>query len=743
MAERVEIIISATDQTTGVVNKITGNMTSAFKGVGQSITNTGKQISDVGKSLTAWTAPIAIIGGFGLKTFANFEDVLAEIAARTGATGDEMDIVKQKALDMGAATVFSGTEAADAMLQLLASGFDLEETFAALPAVLDAAAAGALDLGYTADVVTDALAMWNLGAEESTRISDALARGAGASSAEINDLAQGLSNVGPIAAEFGLSIEDTVAVLAAFSERGIKGAEAGTQLRSMMTNMTRDTEKVTGMWDQLGISLFDAKGEMRPLQDVMANLRGQMVSMTDEERINTIKTLGGAYGQMGLSVLTSSGAMEGMLGLMDEQADAATVAQARMGTLSGVTESLMGSVESLMINALEPLIENTLKPLILTAIEVTNKINEWAQANPVLVEQITQVAAAAVALGPILFGVGKGIQLIGIMITVLTSPIALVAAAIAAFAYAYINNIGGLRDFTQDKVIPTIQGFISVLGSVWKAVKPELEKLAEWFISDALPAIVSFIHGSVIPALTLTVAWLKKIWEDAKPLLQELALWFLDDALPAIVDFTVNTVIPAIQDLIKFLSDVWDVAGPKLQQVGEWFLVTAMPEINRFLMNSVLPTIGWIVDKLVAIWDVAGPKLQEFYNWVSTSLLWLLNNVFTPVYNVVFNITGAIGDMVDAIADIDLGILEDAANFFGGVIDTGLGLIGKKAQGGPFQGLAMVGEEGRELVYAPGGAMVLPNGQSEQIVNNFNLTTNSAATSAGVESDFRMMEAFA
>lgn len=754
MTERLEIIITATDKTSNVFRAIEREARSAFGGIGGSVQNLGNNIAGFGKDLAVWTAPLAVGLGKGIQTFSKFEDVLAEIKARTGATGEEMDAVKQKALDMGAATAFSAVDAGNAILQLLASGYDLDEAFAALPATLNAAAAGALDLGYTADVVTDALAMWNLGAEDADRVANTLAQGAAASSAEINDLAQGLSNVGPMAAEFGLSIEDTVAILAAFSERGIKGAEAGTQLRSMLTNMTRDTEKVTGTWKKLGISMYDAEGQVRPLEEVLSELQSAFVQMTDQERIETIKTLAGSYGQMGLSVLTSSDAMEQMNNLMIGQADAATVAAARMDTLSGRTESLWGSVETLMINGLEPLIENALKPFIEIATVAINKVNDWVLANPELTEQITQLMAGLVVAGPTLFIVGKAIALVGTAIGLLANPLAWAAVAIAGLALAYRENWLGIgdavdkfvkwfttnaapviRDYILNTLVPAIENLFEEIKEGWETAKPFLELLRVWFVEEALPAIRDWIVDTAIPTIEQFIEIIKDIWEEAKPMLQEFALWFLDSALPDIISFVTGTAIPTVQRFIEILKDIWEEVQPYLIAISDWFVTSALPGIVSFITGTVIPNIQSLINTLQDIWRIAQPMLSLFVNWVTSNFNTLRTTVIDPLKNALNDVIRVINDIINGITDL-------------GNVNINLGPLGtlKFGDGGMFQGFGITGDTGEELVYAPGGAVVFPPEITRMLQglkgNTYNLTYNSPTTN-NVQDDFRMMEAMA
>lgn len=312
--------------------------------------------------------------GKGVSVAADFEEAMAEIAARTGITGKELQKISDFALDMGAKTKFSGQEAAEGLLQLLSSGQDVTEAMATLKPVMDLAAAGAVDLGRAADGVTDILAMFKLGARDSAMVSNVLARAAGASSATVEDLLQAFANVGPIAARYGMSVSDTAAALAVLAENGIKGAEAGTQIKSMLTNM--DSKEAKAAMDKLGISLYNAAGEARPLNDVLGDLREKMATMTDEEKNALIKRLAGSYGQLGLSALLAASGLSPMTDKINAAADAATVADARTLTFKGTMEGFGGSLETLATKTLMPFVQNTLTPMVKGLTDLVNGVSE-------------------------------------------------------------------------------------------------------------------------------------------------------------------------------------------------------------------------------------------------------------------------------------------------------------------------------------------------------------------------------
>lgn len=430
----------------------------------------GRNMSTIGTSMSVLTAPL--IGGFaaGARATIEFDSAMKEISARTGLVGADLQQISEFALQMGADTVFSGQQAADAFLQLLSSGQSAEQAIATLPTVLNLAAASGDDLGRTADVVTDIMAAFNLEIDDAASVADSLARAAGSSSADVASLGQGFANVGGIARQFGLDVDQTAAILAIFAERGIKGAEAGTQLKSMLLNMTRDTEEVQTTWAALGISMYDVEGNSRDLNDVMLELTARLNdgSYSAEEQNAIMARLGGSYGIAGLAALTAGMSIQEMQELMAGQADAATIAQIQMASFANTIGSFMGSLEALGITVLTPLLED-MKPIVEEGIALVNMITAWAKENPELAASITKVLAVAAILGPVLVIVGAALQalapiiaLVGVVMGLILSPVGLLIIGVGLLAAAWATNWNGIRD-KFNEVLPIIESGIRTL----------------------------------------------------------------------------------------------------------------------------------------------------------------------------------------------------------------------------------------------------------------------------------------
>ncbi|MBL8162453.1 MAG: phage tail tape measure protein [Anaerolineae bacterium] len=695
-------INAAVNQAVSAVGQIQSNLSPTLANIGNSVAN-------VGSNLTLMTAPLMLVGKSSLDTAADFDMLMKQIEVFGGLAPDQLKTVSDFALKMGADTKFSSNEAAAAMLELLKSGQSVEQAMATLPEVLALAAAGNLGLAEAAGVVSTGLATFKLSAEESARVSNVLAKAANASRADIRDLGQGLANVGPVAAQFGLKIEDTGAILAIFAQNGIMGAEAGTQLKSMLLNLARPTDDVKAAFKELGVNLYDSQGNTRDFNTVLKELDGALDKLPVERQNELMQTLAGSYGITGLNALRAAGGLDAMNAAMNGAPTAQTLAEAFMNSFKGKVESLMGSLETLRTAVITPFMNDDLTGLVDRITGVVNKMTEWAQANPQITKTIVRSVAILGALGPALFIVGKGIATvsslfssIGTVIGLLASPIGLIVAAVVGLGFAFKNNLFGIRDILQPvidlfgrffgaimagvpvgdalgvllrnllppEVVTTFETFFaSVVNGIQTYVLPTLQLLADWFITTALPAVIDFINGTVVPAVQGFFDFLGQAWALVGPALTQLADWFITSAVPAIIDIVVNGIIPAVQQVINFLSGLWAVVGPALGQFADWFLTSALPAITTFISETVLPAIRDFFAFLANAWTVVGPALIDLANW-------FINDALPAI--VVFitdTVIPGVQKFIDLLLNIWTTVSPVLQELFDWFITTGLPLI--------------------------------------------------------------------
>lgn len=435
--------------------------------VGDSFQKTGQQLTGVGVAITTLSAPLAAFALTGVKTASDFDATLKQIQLFGKLSPAELEKVRAATIKWGKDTKFTSQDSAEAMLGLLKSGQSVEEALTSMGAVLDLAGAGDITLAESSGIVTSALAIYGLEADEAGRVSNALAQAASASNADVSGLGQALVEGGAVAGRYGLSIEDTAATLAVFADRGIKGADAGTQLKSMLLNLNNSTGTANGALEALGISLSNADGTMRPLNEVTLELKEALRKLPEYQANQFIRELGGSYGITGLSALLATGGTESMRGEMEKAPDAASQAATFMDTFAGSVESLQGSVDTLRTEGLTPLMNDTLKPLVTDLTTTINKVTDWTTKNPELTKVIFGASLGIAGMGIATVVLGQVISATGVIITFFTTTtlgalllsVFVVTAAVVALI-ALLNQVQTLQNqvttASQSSSAPTV-----------------------------------------------------------------------------------------------------------------------------------------------------------------------------------------------------------------------------------------------------------------------------------------------
>ena len=240
----------------------------------QSVSSLADSMRKAGTAMSLGvTAPLVGIAATAIDSAADFEQSLNIMAQVSGATADQMAQLQQQALDLGASTSFSAGEAAQAQLELAKAGMKPMEVFAAMPGVLDMAAAGGMGVAQAAEIAANAVNTFGLEASSTTDIANMLAAAANASSVDITDLAAGMAMAGSVFASAGQSIDDLNIAMALLGNNGIKGSDAGTSLKTALMRLTAPTDEAAAALADLGVNVFDAQGNMREFPDILADLQ--------------------------------------------------------------------------------------------------------------------------------------------------------------------------------------------------------------------------------------------------------------------------------------------------------------------------------------------------------------------------------------------------------------------------------------------------------------------------------------
>lgn len=360
---------------------------SGFNDGTQSIGNSAKKgMSIVTKAFAAGTAAVSAGGLAVIKMGSDFEAQMSRVKAISGATQEDFQKLRDQALQLGADTSFSASQAAEGMENLAAAGFSVTETMEAMPGLLDLAAASGEDLSASSDIAASAIRGFGLEASDAAHVADVLAANANMTNSSVAQTGEALKYIAPVARAAGISLEETSAAIGLMANAGIQGSQAGTTLRGALSRLSKPTDDMCQVMDKLGLEFYDNEGKMKSLHDQIEMLQKATKGMTDEQRNNVLVTL---YGQESLS---------GMLALINEGPDsldkltksfqecdgiAKETAATMQDNFQGAFEQMTGSLETLAIRLYDSVSE-PLKNLANLGTDAINQLTEGLQTNGVL-----------------------------------------------------------------------------------------------------------------------------------------------------------------------------------------------------------------------------------------------------------------------------------------------------------------------------------------------------------------------
>lgn len=384
---------------------------------GGRIYSAGQQVADAGDAMTAGvTVPLAAIGTAATKTAIDFESSMSRVSGALNDPSANMEELRQLALDMGADTVFSASEAGAAMEELAKGGLTAADIKGgALKTTMDLAAAGSLELAEAANVTVQAMGAFGLTADETGEAANALAGAAAASSADVSDLTQGLSQVSAQAHSAGWSIQDTTAVLGAFADAGIRGSDAGTSLKTMLQRLAAPTDKSAAMMESLGINVRDSSGNMLDAAGVAGELQAKLSGLDSATRDAAIQTIFGADASRAALVMMNQGTegIQRYTAATNDQTAAQRLADSQMGDTQRSIEEMNGAIETASIQvggALAPAVTDVANA-VGGAAESFSEMDEGTQ------RAVVGFGLVAAAAGPVLSVSGRITKGVGSMVT--------------------------------------------------------------------------------------------------------------------------------------------------------------------------------------------------------------------------------------------------------------------------------------------------------------------------------------
>lgn len=328
-------------------------------------------------------AGVTISAGAGIadtvKTYADFEAAMSEVKAISGATSEEFAQLTEKANQMGAVTKFTASESAEAFKYMAQAGWDAKEMMDGIEGLMSLAAASGEDLGTTSDIVTDALTAFGMAAKDSGRFADVMAMAANATNTDVAKMGDTFKYVAPVAGALGYSIEDTAVAIGLMANNGIKASQAGTSLRSLLTNLTHPVGQAEDAINDLGISITNADGSVKPLSQTLQELRSKFSALSEAERAQYAAMLAGQEGMSGLLAIVNASDQD--FADLTEQINnssgaAQEMADIMMDNLAGKFELFTGALDSMKMSLGEKF-----KPYLMEALDwLTDKVPDVENA---------------------------------------------------------------------------------------------------------------------------------------------------------------------------------------------------------------------------------------------------------------------------------------------------------------------------------------------------------------------------
>lgn len=518
-----------------------------------------------------------LLGSFGacVSTAAAFEDQIAKVGAVSRASGAELKALEDKARELGASTQFTAVQVGQAEQYLAMAGFSVKDNIAALPGVLNLAAATATDLGRAADISSDILGAFGLKASEMTRVADTLALTCAQANTDMELLGDTMKYVAPIARKAGLSLEETAAMAGLLGDVGIKGSQAGTTMKAMLGKLAAPSKEAAKLMQRLGVTTKDAAGNLRSPIQVLGELTGKLQKMGSADQIEALKKIVGEEAMAGFSELLNQADGSGKLlekinNLIKGTGTAADMAAKQNNTLAGSVRGMGSAWESLQIS-IGKLFLPIVRKIVDAITGLLRLLDAFAQSKvgSAILKFAGALATAVVAVTAFsagMWAVGKAAPLVSrFLLSLKTSLLGLGAPIWALIAAAGLFYAAWKADFG---------GIATVLTRWWNNIKLVVNGVIAIF--NGLKGSSSEIRGEL--AKDIKAAGLEGLVVNVGKIVYRIREFFsgIWDGL------NLNGAASALTPAILKVRDLFDLLGEKIGGIFGTQVTGAASEVRSF-----------------------------------------------------------------------------------------------------------------------------------------------------------------
>lgn len=626
-----------------------------------------------------------------------FDKAMSQVAATMGKTTDEIQELNEFAQEMGATTAFSATQSAEALNYMALAGYDAETAMSMLPTVLNLAAAGNMDLAVASDMVTDAQSALGLSLEETSEMVDKMAMASSKSNTSVQQLGEAFLTVGGTAKNLSGGTTELAQMLGVLADNGIKGAEGGTALRNVILSLSAPTDAAAKKMEELGLAVFDAEGNMRPMPEIFADLNDAMEPLTQQEKTEALNTIFNKVDLKSANALlgTSAERFDELSDSIDGAAGAAQkMADTQLDNLAGDITLLQSATEGFQIS-----ISNYLTPSLRALAQVGgNAFSElkaawddsmgsgnFTGAGEEIGRQLTNVINQVVSLAPQL--ISTAVELVGGFLAGIVQSL---PSFISAVVTAIVQSIPMLLEATFRVIdalvaaLPTmadslVSAIPEIIGAVAEAIPRTIEVMVAGFtdlingVVAALPDIVSALVRAMPTIIPMLV---NALVSSVEALIQGFITLFtaVIEAIPTIV----AALVPMIPEIVNGLVTALVECIPALVE-GFVQLFLAFVEATPLIIAEILPMIPQIIATIVASIVQMVPRLmsaavQLFTGFVG-GIAQSIPSIVSKVMEVGSRILSTIGSIPGKMLEVGKNIIQGLWNGIAGSVDWLIGRI--------------------------------------------------------------------
>ena len=661
--------------------------------VGQKMESVGNSIAGAGKSMMPLTLAIGGVGTAAVKTAADFDAGMSQVAAISGATGDDLEALRDKAREMGSKTKFSASEAASAMEYMAMAGWKTGDMLGGIEGIMNLAAASGEDLATTSDIVTDALTAFGLSAEDSGHFADILAAASSNANTNVSMMGETFKYCAPIAGALGFSAEDTAEAIGLMANAGIKSTQAGTALRTIMNNLTGEVKISGKAIGDVTIATTNADGSMRDLSDILADCRTAFSGLSESEKAQAAETLVGKNAMSGFLALMNAapedidklsnaidncdGTAESMAATMqDNLAGQLTILKSQLEELAiSFGEILMPAIRSIVshiqgfidkLNGMDEsqkkaiitigLVVAAIGPLLVIIGTVISKIGVAMQGFVKLAGAFNKIKAAASA-GTGIFG-KLGAAIGGVSAPVL-AVVAVIAVLVAAFVHLWNTNEGFREAIlgTWEKIKTTVSNFVegirerlAALGisfsdiaetikAIWNGLCAVLAPIFEGAfnaIANVLQTVLGVITGILDVFIGLFTGNWEQVWTGVKEIFS--SIW---EGIKGAFQNAIDTIRGIADAVLGWFGTRWNDVWSSVKAFfeGIW---NGIASFFFGIWNGILNTVTTVVNTIKSV-------ITTVWNAIKTTITTVLNGIKTTVTSVWNAIKSTVTSVLDGI----------------------------------------------------------------------------------------------